>query len=164
MNVAHLVAEAEARGAMFSIRGDRVHVSASKPLPVKLFEALKRRRDDVMEIVAAMPLLDAEGLPCAACIACGGRLFWKAGSLPPEGPGWHCFRCHPPKPGSWHHACSVPVTDEDELRRDLFEERAAILEHDGGLSRARAEALALEDTARILGLSLDAGRRLIDGV
>ncbi|WP_072746617.1 hypothetical protein [Oceanicella actignis] len=67
MNVAHLVAEAEARGAMFSTRGNRVHVSASKPLPVKLFEALKRRRDDVMEIVAATPPLDAEGRPTRRC-------------------------------------------------------------------------------------------------
>jgi hypothetical protein len=29
--------------------------------------------------------------------------------------------------------------------RDLWEERAAIREHDGGLARDRAEALALED-------------------
>ena len=32
--------------------------------------------------------------------------------------------------------------DEDELARDLAEERAAIMEYEGGLSRARAEDLA----------------------
>ena len=31
---------------------------------------------------------------------------------------------------------------------ELFEERAAIAEHDGGLSRARAEALAAEERMR----------------
>jgi len=39
-----------------------------------------------------------------------------------------------------------------DLARDLFEERAAIREHHGGLDRAEAEALALEDSARALGL------------
>lgn len=32
-----------------------------------------------------------------------------------------------------------------DLARDLFEERAAIREHDGGLGRAEAEALAVEE-------------------
>ena len=34
----------------------------------------------------------------------------------------------------------------DENQREMFEERAAVREHDGGLARAHAEALALLDT------------------
>jgi hypothetical protein len=55
------------------------------------------------------PPLDGEGLPCAACPACGGGLFWKDPALTPEGPGWRCEACHPPPPDLWRHACAVPV-------------------------------------------------------
>ncbi|GIX12818.1 MAG: hypothetical protein KatS3mg118_3003 [Paracoccaceae bacterium] len=48
-----------------------------------------------------------------------------------------------------------------DLARDLFEERAAIREHDGGLDRAEAEALAVEDVARILGLPVEAVRAAV---
>jgi hypothetical protein len=41
----------------------------------------------------------------------------------------------------------VSCESEAERWRDLFEERAAIREHDGGLSRAEAEAGALADLA-----------------
>jgi hypothetical protein len=43
---------------------------------------------------------------------------------------------------------AVPGDAEAERWRDLFEERAAIREHDAGLSRAAAEAAALDDLAR----------------
>lgn len=36
------------------------------------------------------------------------------------------------------------VQDPEALARDLAEERAAIMEYEGGLSRKRAEALAYE--------------------
>lgn len=39
----------------------------------------------------------------------------------------------------------TPVSDE--LARDLAEERAAIMEYDGGLSRADAERLAFATTS-----------------
>jgi len=42
----------------------------------------------------------------------------------------------------------VDVADLDEDERDRFEERAAIMEYDGGLPRAEAEQLALEDVMR----------------
>jgi hypothetical protein len=48
-----------------------------------------------------------------------------------------------------------------DLARDLFEERAAIREHDGGLRREEAEALAVEDSARALGLPVDEVRRAV---
>ena len=44
-------------------------------------------------------------------------------------------------PGAAAHSPSAPI-DGGELARDLAEERAAILEFDGGLPRDRAEALA----------------------
>lgn len=44
-------------------------------------------------------------------------------------------------PGASAPSPSAP-NDGDELARDLAEERAAILEFDGGLPRERAEALA----------------------
>jgi hypothetical protein len=55
------------------------------------------------------PPLDPEGLPFAACPACGGGVFWKPASLPFEGPGWACEACHPPPAEGWRHACAVPV-------------------------------------------------------
>ena len=38
--------------------------------------------------------------------------------------------------------------DLDEAEHELAEERAAIAEHDGGLPRAEAEKLALEEAER----------------
>ena len=35
--------------------------------------------------------------------------------------------------------------------RERYEERAAIMEHDGGLSRERAEAEAMADVLRLMG-------------
>lgn len=40
----------------------------------------------------------------------------------------------------------------DDLARELFKERAAIREHDGGLARAKAEAAALEEAAKATGM------------
>jgi hypothetical protein len=57
---------------------------------------------------AASPL-DPEGLPFAACPACGGGLFWKPADLPPEGPGWRCEACNPPPAEGWRHAVAVPM-------------------------------------------------------
>lgn len=48
-----------------------------------------------------------------------------------------------------------------DLARDLYEERAAIREHDGGLDRPEAEVLAVADTARALGLPVEAVRRAV---
>jgi len=48
-----------------------------------------------------------------------------------------------------------------DLARDLFEERAAIREHDGGLSREEAEARAVEDVARILSLPVEEARAAV---
>jgi hypothetical protein len=60
-------------------------------------------------VLVSAPPLDAEGLPFAACPACGGGLFWKPADLPPEGPGWRCEACHPPPAEGWRHACAVPT-------------------------------------------------------
>ena len=58
--------------------------------------------------IAETPL-DPEGLPFAACAACGGRAFWKPAALPPEGAGWACAGCAPPPAEMWRHACAVPA-------------------------------------------------------
>jgi hypothetical protein len=42
----------------------------------------------------------------------------------------------------------ISVLDEDA--REFFEERAAIIEFDGGLCRPQAEALALSETQRYM--------------
>jgi hypothetical protein len=90
---------------------------------------LRRWRDDIARMLAARarpyrptdpdplrggllitaPPLDPEGLPFAACPACGGGVFWKPASLPFEGPGWACEACHPPPAEGWRHAVAVPV-------------------------------------------------------
>jgi hypothetical protein len=59
--------------------------------------------------LATAPLLDPEGLPFAACPACGNNTFWKPASLPFEGPGWLCETCNPPPADLWRHAVAVPV-------------------------------------------------------
>lgn len=46
---------------------------------------------------------------------------------------------------------------------ELFEERAAIMEHDGGLSRWAAEQEAAKDVARVFALS-KAQRDLFEGL
>ncbi len=65
----------------------------------------------------------------------------KAGSVPPF---------HPLGVERWNASQTAERSVERpaERWRDLFEERAAIREHDGGLSRAEAEAGALADLAR----------------
>jgi hypothetical protein len=44
----------------------------------------------------------------------------------------------------------IRVEDLDADWRVWFEERAAIMEYDGGLSRERAEAMALAETIRLM--------------
>jgi hypothetical protein len=46
-----------------------------------------------------------------------------------------------------------------EAVRDFYEERAAILEFDGGLARNAAVQQALAETARAFGISIDAAAR-----
>lgn len=43
------------------------------------------------------------------------------------------------------HGAIVKVFDLDQDRREAYEERAAILEFDGGLPRQYAERLAMQD-------------------
>jgi len=43
------------------------------------------------------------------------------------------------------HVAIVQVSYLDQVRREIYEERAAIMEFDGGLPRAEAEKLALQD-------------------
>ena len=52
--------------------------------------------------------LDPEGLPFAACPACGGGAWWKPAAMPPEGPGWTCAGCIPSPAEMWRHACALP--------------------------------------------------------
>lgn len=66
-------------------------------------------------------------------------------------------RAIPATPNSTNSTNSTPR----DLARDLFEERAAIREHDGGQSREEAEALAVEDVARALGLPVDEVRAAV---
>jgi hypothetical protein len=49
-------------------------------------------------------------------------------------------------------ACAAPavINDLPDDWRMWFEERAAIMEYDGGLSRERAEAEALAETIRLM--------------
>src|SRR6056297_206054 len=56
-----------------------------------------------------------------------------------------------------------PEMTPEELARDLYEERAAIREHDGGQSRPEAEAAAWPEARRAAGItSLDDWRREAD--
>ena len=48
---------------------------------------------------------------------------------------------------------SDPEMTPDELARDIFEERAAIREHDGGQDRAEAEAVAWQEAMRAAGIT-----------
>ncbi len=43
------------------------------------------------------------------------------------------------------HVAIVQVSYLDQVRREIYEERAAIMEFDGGLSREDAEYLAMQD-------------------
>lgn len=52
--------------------------------------------------------LDGDGLPSVPCRTCGGRLFWKAAELPPQGLGWRCERCDPRPADRWAHARALP--------------------------------------------------------
>jgi hypothetical protein len=45
-------------------------------------------------------------------------------------------------------AAAAPFKAADADRRDAFEERAAIMEYEGGMSRAEAERRAAEDCAK----------------
>ena len=45
---------------------------------------------------------------------------------------------------------SETSTNETTLLKNLWDERAAIMEYDGGLRRERAEALALTDILRAM--------------
>lgn len=56
-----------------------------------------------------------------------------------------------------------PEMTPDELARDLYEERAAIREHDGGQDRAEAEAAAWPEARRAAGITtLDDWRAAAD--
>ena len=43
------------------------------------------------------------------------------------------------------HVAIVQVSYLDQVRREIYEERAAIMEFDAGLTRREAEKLALQD-------------------
>ena len=59
---------------------------------------------------------------------------------------------------------SDPEILPDELARDLYEERAAIREYDGGQDRAKAEAAAWQEAMRAAGVAvLDEKRQGLDG-
>ena len=45
-------------------------------------------------------------------------------------------------------AAAAPFEAAEADRRDAFEERAAIMEYEGGMSRAEAERCAAEDCAK----------------
>ena len=47
----------------------------------------------------------------------------------------------------------VPEMTPEELARDLYEERAAIREYDGGQDRAEAEAAAWQEAMRAAGIT-----------
>jgi hypothetical protein len=113
MSAARALARAQAAGLRLCLRPDGgVRVEADAPPPAEVLADLRRWRDDIARMLAARaPPLDGEGLPCAACPACGGGMYWKDAALPLEGPGWRCEACHPPPPGLWRHACAVPVAE-----------------------------------------------------
>jgi hypothetical protein len=63
----------------------------------------------------AAPLLDAEGLPCALCTACGGNVFWRLPAAHPHHRprDWHCHVCDPVPPRTVPcDACAVPTDGE----------------------------------------------------
>ena len=60
-----------------------------------------------------------------------------------------------------HRACEETEADRLALAVDLFEERAAIREHDGGQDRRAAERAALAEAARAAGVSATALARRI---
>ena len=59
---------------------------------------------------------------------------------------------------------SDPEMTPEELARDLYEERAAIREYDGGQDRAEAEATAWQEAMRAAGITaLDEWRQGSEG-
>lgn len=59
----------------------------------------------------------------------------------------------------------LPDMTPEELARDIYEERAAIREHDGGQSRPEAEAAAWQEARRAAGITwLDEWRREADDI
>lgn len=61
-------------------------------------------------------------------------------------------------------AKSEPVMTPEELARELYEERAAIREYDGGQDRAEAEAAAWQEAMRAAGITaLDEWKQGSDG-
>lgn len=58
----------------------------------------------------------------------------------------------------------TPEITPEELARELYEERAAIREYDGGQDRAEAEAAALQEAMRAAGITaLDEWKQGSDG-
>ena len=60
--------------------------------------------------------LDPEGLPFAACPACGAGDWWKPAAQPFAGPGWACAACTPPGNRLLRHACAVPSLPSRPVR------------------------------------------------
>jgi hypothetical protein len=119
MSATALIAEARAAGVHLSLSGrDRITWACADNPPPDLLARIKAAKADVLAALAS------EEAP--------SPWFDPAGPLERD-------------PA---HRAEVSAAIERERWRDRFEERAAIREHDGGLSRTDAEAGALADLAR----------------
>jgi hypothetical protein len=120
MSAAALIAEAAAAGVRLSRVGDnRLKWTCTGPPPPDLLARIAAAKADVLAALAS------EEAP--------SPWFDPAGPLERD-------------PA---HRAEVSAAIERGRWRDLFEERAAIREHDGGLSRGAAEAGALGDLAQL---------------
>lgn len=90
----------------------------------------------------------AEILASPATSAAKTGTFWPWGA---------CDNCETERTARVYVAevANVATPSDPELIRDFLEERAAILEFDGGQSQAKAEAGALNDVTRSAGITAD---------
>lgn len=74
-------------------------------------------------------------------------------NLPKQPPGPEVNSVNSVNSGGQGADIAPPDMLPEELARDLYEERAAIREFDGGQERAEAEATAWQETRRAAGIS-----------
>lgn len=111
-----LVRELEDAGAILEVRHGKLRVDAPKGLvTVEMRERLVRRKEEILRLLdgvltepptAEYPpvAVDDDGLPCASCRWCGGRVFWIP--RPPD-QRWRCPECEPVRDDS-HAWCALP--------------------------------------------------------
>ena len=121
-------------GVVVEARGDRLHLTAPKPPPPEVLDALRRHKAEVMPLLAPRR---AHKFPSAIALKPLSEIYV---TLP--GDEWLADPGYALR-GRQSADTSNSPWDETDWRA-YFDERAAIGEHDGELIRADAEARAFE--------------------